>query len=310
MKHLIIFLFLLLAFNLILSAQSKKDSISAALQVNRLKRDTLKQKLSGVKYVDLRFSRFQEERLVNNPNSLSGNLLEAFTDYANDYLRLEVIWTAGQRADARRISKSSCDYAFAEYKLGKFKSLFGAIGEYPLSLTFQFCDHSTYTLNSKVRVTGLTENYLLKFKAAFIHQLSFTRIYDAGKKLDVHTSEPVISESSFKNYLDSNAHLNEFEGMYELSVPDYFTSKYTVGILNSGDSLSVIYFKGADYADDWVEGEVMAKLYKAGSENNFIADWFLIDKSVIKGSIHFIDRSSFEFNANNDQEVLKFVRVI
>ena len=309
MKNLIIFLFLLLAFNLIVSAQSKKDSISAALQVNRLKLDTLKQKLSGVKYVDLRFSRFQEERLVNNPNSLSGNLLEAFTDYANDYLRLEVIWTGGQRADARRLSKSRCDYTFAEYKLGKFKSLFGAIGEYPLSLTFRFCDHSTYTLNTKVRVTGLTENYLLKFKAAFINELSFDRSYDVGKKLHVYKSEPVISESSFKNYLDSNAHLNEFEGMYELSVPDYFTSKYTVGILNSGDSLSVIYFKGADYADDWVEGEVKAKLYKAGSEKNFIADWFLIDKSVIKGSVHFIDRNSFEFRANNDQEVVTFVRV-
>jgi hypothetical protein len=309
MKNLIVFLFLLLAFNSILSAQRKKDSISMALQVNRLKLDTLKQKLSGVRYVDLGFSRFQEERLVNNPNSLSGNLLEGFTDYANDYLRLDVIWTAHQRADARRISKSTCDYTFAEYKLGKFKSLFGAIGEYPLSLTFRFCDHSTYTLNTKVRVTGLTENYLLKFKGAFINQLSFDRKYDAGKKLNVYKCEPVISESRFRNYLDSNAHLTEFEGMYELSVANYFTSKYTVGILNSGDSLSIIYFKGADYADDWVEGEVRGKLYKTGSENDFIADWLLIDKSVIKGSIHFIDRSSFEFNANNDQEVLKFVRV-
>ena len=306
MKHLIVFLFLLLAFNLILSAQRKKDSIS---QVNRMKLDTLKHKLSGVKYVDLRFSRFQEERLVNNPNSLSGNLLEAFTDYANDYLRLEVIWTAGQRAVARKISKSACDYTFAEYKLGEFKSLFGAIGEYPLSLTFQFCDHSTYTLNTKIRVTGLTENYLLKFKAAFINQLSFDRIYDVGKKLDVYKSKPVISESAFRNYLDSNAHLNELEGMYKLSVPDHFTSKYTVGIFNSGDSLSVIYFKDADYADDWVEGEVKAKLYDTGTNNDFITDWFLNDKSVIKGSIHFIDRNSFEFKTNNDQEVVTFVRV-
>ena len=139
--------------------------------------------------------------------------------------------------------------------------------------------------------------------------LSFDRSYDVGKKLDVYKSEPVISESGFRNYLDSNAHLNEFEGLYELSVANYFTSKYTVGILNAGDSLSIIYFKGADYADDWIEGEVKAKLYRTGSENNFIADWFLIDKAVITGSIHFIDRNSFKFNAKNDQEVLNFVRV-
>lgn len=59
--------------------------------------DTLKKKITGVKYVDFGFTNAQETMILNNVSSLDAQVLIGFVNYVKMDLGLKAIVTAEQR---------------------------------------------------------------------------------------------------------------------------------------------------------------------------------------------------------------------
>ena len=311
MKLLLMILLFGVSFSTMTFSQEKKLSKSEIKKQKEKRLDSLRQKLNGVKYADLGFSKAQEQIVLNNSSSLDAQILIGIIDYLKKDIGLTVIVTQEQRSEAIKMAKSQCDYVKFIFDVGSFKSSLGAIGNYPFSFSFLFCDNSNYSFETKLRVSGLTiyskaVRDLCNFE--FLHK----KEPDESQKLKVASNKIIISYPNFIKYLDSAKRKSDFEGVYQLFSSNVNTSNYTIGLYHYNDSLRIIYFSGADFNEDWSEGELKGNLYKTMSENDFLADCYTLDKRLVNGSVTFLNINSFELRINNQLDnngVDKFVRV-
>jgi hypothetical protein len=269
--------------------------------------NSLKVKLRGVKFIDMNYTKAQEDIIINNATSNDVQVLMAFIDYCNDDLGISVIVTEEQRLQSYQLGKSLCDYAYAGYEIGAFNSQLIAVGNYPLSFSFTFCDNSSYIIKTVVNVNGLT-NYRKKFRAEFRKKLLIEKGYDVTKRLPVQTNAIVLNERDFENYLNDTIPKYKVEGIYELFSTDNNTPKYRLGIYNMFDTLKVIYFSGAYFTDDWKEGELKGILMKTKSENDFLGIIYNMIKTPTNASLSFINENSFELRLNTPKGIDKYVR--
>lgn len=273
--------------------QSKKEIRKEKEREHERMLDTLTQKLCGVKYADFRFSKAQENILINNSTSPDVQILMGIRSYLKNDLGLEVIITTEQRIQALKISKSLCDYVIVNYELGDFESKFMAVGNIPFTLSFQFCDASAYPFTTKLNVNGLT-NYTSLIRSTCQFQFPIARHYNESKVLKMSSNPIVLSLSDFDEYLNTSSSKNIHEGLYQLFSSSETTSNYKIGIYKNNDTLKVIYFDGADFSRDWAEGELKGFLIETKSENDFLVKWYSLEKTIGDASISFLNNNSFE----------------
>lgn len=304
-------LFTLLCFLLLVPqighSQSKKEKKEAQEKVL----DTLQQKIKGVKFADLGFTTAQENLIINNPNAIDAQILLGIRDYLKKDLGLEVVITKEQRIQAVKITTSQCDFVKIEYEIGTFKSKFGAVGTMPFNFSIQFCDKSKYTFEANLSVNGLT-NYTTLIRNSCLYRFPLKKGYNKANRMSIPNNPIITTQISFNKYLDSANKKNEIEGLYRLFSTEENTSKYNIGIKLENDTLKIIYLNGADFSEDWKEGELKGYLIKTLSENDYLLKWYSLDKSLIDGSLTFLNLNSFEIRMNaigysNSPD--KFVRI-
>ena len=273
--------------------------------------DTLKRKITGVKYVDFGFSTAQEQLIINNVNSLDAQVLIGFTNYIKSDLGLQPIITAEQRQEIFKTVGSSCDVVRFSYEFGEFNSRLIAVGNYPFTFSFIFCDKSTYSFKTKMYVDGLTI-YHKKARETCAFEFVNKNKYDIKQRIAVKKANPIITELQFNNYLDTSLHKLVFEGIYQLFSTANNTSKYKIGVFKSNDTLILIYFDGANFKDDWVDGEFKGFLTKTSSENDFFVKWISLDKSEIDATITFLNSNTFILKSSDLRNPIqedKYVRI-
>ena len=291
-------------------SQTKKDIRKENEKLHERILDTLQNKISGVKYADLGFSKAQQELIINNANSVDALILMGVRNYLKD-LGLDVLITEAQRNEAVKLTKSQCDFVKVEYELGEFNSKFMAVGNYPFNFAFQFCDKSIYSFDTKLSVNGLT-NYSYLIKSTCQYNFPLNRRYLEAKKLKIANNQIVLTNSEFLKYLDTSTYKKPIEGIYQLLSSDFSTSKYSIGIYSQNDTLKVIYFNGADFSSDWKDGELKGYLFSTLSESDYIVKWYSLEKDIIDGSISFANKNVFEFRSSTlgyEKGIDKFVRV-
>ena len=273
--------------------------------------DTLKRNITGVKYVDFGFSNAQEQMVLNNLNSLDAQVLIGFVNYIKMDLGLQAIVTSEQRKEMLKTATSSCDIVRFNYDFGEFNSKFMALGTYPLTFSFTFCNKSKYTFKTKLHVDGLT-NYAKRTRETCAFEFINKGKYDITERKEIKKNPTIVTESEFSKYLDTTLIKLPLEGIYQLFSSVNNTSKYKVGIFNTNDTLKVIYFGGADFKDDWVNGELKGFLIRTTSENDFFAKWVSLDKSQMDASITFLNSNSFVLKSSdifNPIQEDKYIRI-
>lgn len=273
--------------------------------------DTLKKKITGVKYVDFGFTNAQETMILNNVSSLDAQVLIGFVNYVKMDLGLKAIVTAEQRKELSKLATSACDIVRFNYDFGEFNSKLIAIGNYPLTFSFTFCDRSTYSFKTKMHVDGLTI-YHKRARETCAFEFINKNKYDITQRINLQKSIPIITQNQFIKYFDSSSHKNPFEGVYQLFSSVNNTSKYKLAIFNSNDTLKVIYFEGANFKDDWQDGELKGYLMNTNSANDFFAKWISLDKTQIDASITFIDKNAFILKSSdiyNPIQEDKYIRI-
>jgi len=274
--------------------------------------DTLKKKISGVRFADFGFSKAQEQIFINNATSPDAQLLTGIVNYLKMDLGLQVIITQEQRNESLKIAKSRCDVVFFTYDVGQFKSSFGAIGNVPFSFSFLFCDKSKYSFNTKLHVDGLTI-LANKTRQTCFFEFAYKRKFDINQKILIQKNSSLISLADFTKYLDTSLHKLPIEGIYQLFSSSNNSSKYKIGICNRNDTLYIVYFDGANYSEDWTEGESKGYLTKTMSESDFFVKWFSLDKTLMEGAITFANNhNSFELKSSDIQNPIendKYIRL-
>ncbi len=76
--------------------------------------------------------------------------------------------------------------------------------------------------------------------------------------------------------------VDEIEGIYE-KIGDGQSAKYTLGIKKKNSiEYSAIYLSGAlaQFANNWKEGDLKAKIFKTATPNFYKVEWYMADKSI------------------------------
>ncbi|MBT3748109.1 MAG: trypsin-like serine protease [Bacteroidetes bacterium] len=76
--------------------------------------------------------------------------------------------------------------------------------------------------------------------------------------------------------------VDEIEGVYE-AIGDGKSAKYILGVKKINNTeYSALYFGGAvdDFSNNWVEGDLKAKIFKTATPNIYRVEWYMADKSI------------------------------
>lgn len=76
--------------------------------------------------------------------------------------------------------------------------------------------------------------------------------------------------------------VDEIEGVYE-KIGDGQSAKYTLGIKKkSNTDYNAIYLSGAldQFSNNWIEGDLKAKIFKTATPNFYKVEWYMADKSI------------------------------
>ena len=240
------------------------------------------------------------------------NHFQTFSAFA-DFLKsrfdfLQVALTPGQQKELYSVAKSACDIVECNIKTGELKSSFMAVGTINRnSISFLFCDNSSFIVDlGKMNVNGATL-WSSKIKDR-LNALPFPKItYDETKKMELPRVPFVIAPSDLETYLATKKYF--YEGEFEQTEPDEYGDKYKFGIMNSGDTIKVVYLAGAANSGDWKAGELKGFLLPTNSKKVFKSSMYYSNKSMYEnvGSLIFDDENLFTIAINNFHQ--KFVRV-
>lgn len=280
--------------------------------------DTLKQKLTGIKYVRL----FVNDDVVQSYKNIIGNaasskdleVVNGFVDYVREDLNKGFVMTEEQKKQANMLSSSLCDFVNVVYEIGVFKRDLGAIGSYPLTVYFVFCDGSQYKFKKIVGVSGTTD-YRKVFRNAFssiINLKSTKKIkydYKESNRLTLKNNPIVIDYKSFNYYLDTCKTLQKSEGVYELFSTENQTPNYKLGIYNDNGILKLICLDAAEFKLDWKDGELKGILTKTKSESDYLLIYYNGSKIESKGTISFINENSFNLTTKDLKGTDRYIRI-
>lgn len=307
-----------LLFSLLIMSEFVISQSNKSVDTNIRLLDSVRQKLSGVKYVRLITTKDLVEIYKNNMSTgnVSADLLVAvgFSDYVSNDLKKAFVLTDEQIEMSYADAKSSCDFVLTEYSIGDFVSDFGAIGRLPLTVTFTFCDGSAHTFTKDVKVNGLS-NYRIAFRKGFnnIINLEFDKtnywMYNVDNRLKMPSNPLIIEHDKFMQHLDTSKLVMKNEGVFELFSSDDKTANYKVGIYNDSGTLKMIYFDGAKLKDDWKDGELKGILNNTKSDGDYILRYYNASKNEIKGFLTFVNENSFTIKLNNGKGVDKYIRI-
>ncbi|HEV8506472.1 MAG TPA: hypothetical protein VGQ53_13765 [Chitinophagaceae bacterium] len=270
--------------------------------------DTLKDKLSGVKYATFNLTEAQENFFAENSESTEAQILQGITSYLKSDLGMEVLVTRAARQQLRKLSNpSACDYALVGYRVRDVKSSFPA-GKFSFTLSIKFCDESRYSFETELSFNVLTD-YVDLIRKVCVSHFPISREYDEKKKSILPKGPFIISQRDFEKYLDSGKVKKPIEGIYQLSYSENGTPKYKIGIYNHNDTLKIVYFGEEILNKNWIEGEIKGYLASKKSESVYIGQWIGIGKIKYTASLHFLDDISFEMSSSQLDGKDKYVRI-
>lgn len=271
--------------------------------------DTLKDKLSGVKYAVFGLTQEQEDFFNENDGSIEARILKGVSSYLKDDLGMEVLVTRKEIQEVKKLGNiSSCDVTLVGYGVQDVKSSSIVDGTFSFKFSMKFCDESRYSFETKLSCNVLTD-YVGLIRGACKSNFPLSREYDEKKKPTLPKGPFIISQRDFEKYLDSNTSKKPMEGIYQLISSENNSPKYKIGLYHHNDTLKVVYFEQGILNRDWIEGETKGYLTRTESEADYIGQWIGVGKIKYTASLHFLNNISFEMSSSQLDGKDKYVRI-
>lgn len=269
----------LLVLFLCLGSTLLSQSFKPTYQTNpKLNLDTV---LAGVKHVIVMASdNWQKEVDDSSRNE--------YADAVRKYLKLLGFESIGlssiEKSKIISSIKSECD----KIDFGVYWN-FSDSNRILLQLVFTTCNGDDFVfeftyVDWKVRVKsreGRFGDFLYRWKQMYQRNRIF---YDVKHRLSLPKLPTNWTEKSLKEYFNG-PQVDSLEGIYEkmkLDIKDT-QAQYKIAVVKSDNlSYNVMYLSGANYPDDWQEGEIKAVLNKSAIPNYYKVDWYMGAKNLNK----------------------------
>lgn len=273
----------------------------------------LQEGLAGVKFGTIIQSDALEKFMIENTQNPEIKAFIGVFDYLKTEIRLShVAITKQQNEEIKKLGKSTCDYVWIDINIGEFKSDFMAVGKMVGAfIEYGFCDKSYYrVMMPPISVNGNT-NIEKKYKKEFTTRYFHAWDYNEKYKKKLIKNEIVISKEPFEEYLTKSDTLKYYEGVFKVLSSNVDVSQYEIGVYNKDGKIRIIYFSGADFSNDWSEGELKGILTPTMSNEDFLLEWFSADKQSLKGSLSFSNKNAFSIKTtnNNVMSEVKYIRI-
>lgn len=269
----LIVLFLCLGATLL--SQSYKPTYQSNQKLNL---DTV---LAGVKHVIVRESKEYQKQIDEGKRKEYGDALRKYLKF----LGFESIGlTTKEKGNIIESVKSSCDIVYLNVYWDYTDS-----NRILLQLVFTTCNDDSFEFEFTYIGWGINRksgeelfgDFLYRWKQMYQRKKAF---YDVKHRLSLPKLPTNWTEKTLKEYFNG-PQVDSLEGIYEkmrVNLEDT-DPKYRIAVVKTDNlSYNVIYLAGANYPDDWKEGEIKAVLNKSAIPNYYKVDWYMSNKDLNK----------------------------
>lgn len=137
----------------------------------------------------------------------------------------------------------------------------------------QWSFKSNKSINTYNAPGGIKQNYLQCFNSAYS---KYKPSYDPKYKIKLPKKISCWNSTLLKEYYSALKNTS-VEGIYESTTN---SPKYKLALKKINGVLHLIYLSGAEYADDWQEGEIKATLEPTATRDLYKAYWIMASKKV------------------------------
>lgn len=247
--------------------------------------------LSGVKYAYVSQTDEGIKFIKENPTGANAYAIVGLANYLKD-LGFEQV-KLGYAANVPNDMPSICDQVIVipswDYKNYTFSNI---------TLNFISCKQEVFTFKSSrnIRITGLTRS--TTFYNTFLDMCNVKKgEYDLNNRRVLGSEKTEWTEDSLKNHFKGNG-IDPIEGIYESIENDSRSSKYKIGIIKTDYGYNAIYLSGSKNFEDWLAGEVKAKLYSTATPTLFKTEWYMANKNLNKDAYISFEQGLMNLNLN------------
>ena len=259
-------------------------------------------KIKQVKFADANISKTGVDYIVSRGAKETQDLI-AIQNFINEKLGLTFVFTPEQRNEAYSISNTFCEIVNLSWEVGSFQRTLGAVGSYPLTLKFEFCDGKLYTFNSNINVNGYTYSLSNAISRTLIKMFPNLELQYIGDKISIKQGEVLLSEKDLKEYLEAKIFKNKNEGIYKLYTSTEQVSVDKIALIEKENKLYILNLENKYFKDDFKYGEIRGEATKTSVENMFYGKIKNVVKSDSDITISVIKENILEIKYSNGNTI-------
>ena len=206
-------------------------------------------------------------------------------------------------------AKTIRNVVYVGWEIGTFKRDLGAVGRYPMKISFLFSDESIFTYDCSVNINGYTYDLKMAILRSLKKNVIKEEILNKVSTIDINKDVEVISKVELDTLSKSvNNDAKSIFGVYKLMSSSNFTSLGKIGVFNRNNEITLVNIESSAFMDDWKEGQIIGKLETTASSKYFTGKYKGIVGNYNEITIMY-DDSILElvFTKNNNSR--KFIKL-
>jgi len=263
-----------------------------------------------IKVADFNLTKSQEDLLISR-GSEEGQELSGLVNFFKENLGLKgVIITEEQRKQVYNQLNSYCEIIDVSWSIGSFKSQLGAVGYYPFTIKFGFCDGTELMFDTPINVTGLTRSMSNAIRRSLDKSFLKPTVLNQPDLLNLKTNDILFRDSTeLIKYFNDNLEKKPLEGIYQqYSVSGLFPIKKFGLIFKNGKYL-LVNLSTNFLHEDWKFGETIGELNPSKSNKIITGKIQNVNKKSTDATLIFIDENLLELEWYGNLTRFRFVKV-
>jgi hypothetical protein len=282
---------------------------SKAQDIDKQKLAYLYSKIGYVKFVDIGYDKNGVDYLISRGAKESQDLV-VFKEFISENFGWDFIVTDEQRKQAYSSCKSICEIADLRWSIGTFVSDLLAVGHYPISVDFNFCDGTNVHFEFQINVNGTTISLITPMKKALAKNLSRPEIPFSFEEFNRKHNQVLFANQDIVELLKNKKEKNEIEGVYKLYSNTRFSSISKVAIIMKDDKYYILNIESLYFSDDWLYGEIRGELIPTASDKFMIGKLANVQKIDMDISLNILSKGLIEIENQVTKDKMTFVKLL
>ena len=185
-----------------------------------------------------------------------------------------------------------------------------AVGHYPITVNFSFCDGTNVQLDFQFNVNGNTITIEKPLRRALEKNIYRPDVPFSFEEFNLKQNEIVFPNQNVEELLKNKKSKTEIEGVYKLYTSTTTSSINKIAIIEKEGKFYIINLASSYFSDDWKYGEKRGELFQTASEKFMIGNILNVQKKEMEISLNNINKGLIEIENQISKEKLTFVKLM